>query len=69
MQGLKLTGEEAKLAANKFDTDEIHVLKKTWQDLADRTNGKGIDKVRMHYANIIFLLHFFIRKHFYNISL
>lgn len=35
---------EAKLAAQKFDTDEIHVLRKTWQDLADRSNGKGIDK-------------------------
>ena len=55
MQGLKLTGEEAKLAANKFDTDEIHVLKKTWQDLADRTNGKGIDKVCMiFHFNFIF---------------
>jgi Ca2+-binding EF-hand superfamily protein len=35
---------EAKIAAQKFDDDEIHVLKKTWQDLADRSNGKGIDK-------------------------
>jgi Ca2+-binding EF-hand superfamily protein len=35
---------EAKLARQKFDDDEIHVLKKTWQDLADRTGGKGIDK-------------------------
>jgi serine/threonine protein kinase/Ca2+-binding EF-hand superfamily protein len=35
---------EAKLALHKFDQDEIHVLKKTWQDLADRSNGKGIDK-------------------------
>lgn len=35
---------EAKLAAQKFDDDEVHVLKKTWQDLADRSNGKGIDK-------------------------
>ena len=35
---------ESKLAAQKFDTDEIHVLRKTWQDLADRHNGKGIDK-------------------------
>ena len=35
---------EAKLAALKFDTDEIHVLRKTWQDLADRSTGKGIDK-------------------------
>jgi Ca2+-binding EF-hand superfamily protein len=34
----------ARLAANKFDDDEIIVLEKTWQDLADRTNGKGIDK-------------------------
>lgn len=38
------THNEAKLAAQKFDTDEIHVLRKTWQDLADRSNGKGIDK-------------------------
>lgn len=35
---------EAKLAIQKFDQDELHVLKKTWQDLADRSNGKGIDK-------------------------
>lgn len=35
---------ESKLAALKFDTDEIHVLRKTWQDLADRNNGRGIDK-------------------------
>lgn len=26
------------------DADEIVILKKTWQDLAERTNGKGIDK-------------------------
>lgn len=26
------------------DADEMHVLKATWQDLADRNNGKGIDK-------------------------
>lgn len=32
------------MAALKFDTDEIHVLRKTWQDLADRSSGKGIDK-------------------------
>lgn len=35
---------EARKAALKFDTDEIHVLRKTWQDLADRSGGKGIDK-------------------------
>lgn len=35
---------EAKLAAQKFDQDEIHVLRKTWQDLADRSSGKGVDK-------------------------
>jgi hypothetical protein len=29
---------------NVVDTDEIHVLRATWQDLADRTGGKGIDK-------------------------
>jgi Ca2+-binding EF-hand superfamily protein/predicted Ser/Thr protein kinase len=34
----------AKVAAQKFDDDEIHVLKMTWEDLADRSNGKGIDK-------------------------
>lgn len=27
---------EAKLALQKFDHDELHVLKKTWQDLSDR---------------------------------
>lgn len=35
---------ETRLAASKFDADEIQVLEKTWQDLADRSNGKGIDK-------------------------
>ncbi len=39
----KLNGE-ARLAATKFDNDEIEVLEKTWQDMADRSNGKGIDK-------------------------
>ena len=42
-KSLKLEGK-TKLAANRFDTDEVHVLHKTWQDLADRSNGKGIDK-------------------------
>ncbi|KAJ1441172.1 hypothetical protein B484DRAFT_322595 [Ochromonadaceae sp. CCMP2298] len=36
--------KEAIIASQKFDTDEIHVLKKTWQDLADRSDSKGIDK-------------------------
>jgi len=35
---------ESKIFAQKFDSDEIYLLQKTWQDLADRTNGKGIDK-------------------------
>jgi Ca2+-binding EF-hand superfamily protein len=35
---------EAKLALQKFDEDERVVLKKTWQDLADRSGGKGVDK-------------------------
>ena len=38
------THKEAKIAAQKFDTDEIHVLRKTWQDLSDRSDGSGIDK-------------------------
>jgi Ca2+-binding EF-hand superfamily protein len=42
-KSLKLDGK-TKLAANRFDTDEVHVLHKTWQDLADRSSGKGIDK-------------------------
>ncbi len=37
-------GKEAQLAASKFDDDEIHVLRMTWQDMADRNGGKGIDK-------------------------
>lgn len=36
--------KEAKLASQKFDSEELHTLKKTWQDLADRSNGKGVDK-------------------------
>lgn len=35
---------EAKLAKQKFDEDELVVLRKTWRDLADRSGGKGIDK-------------------------
>lgn len=35
---------EAKLAATKFDGDEINVLKKTYKELSDRSGGKGIDK-------------------------
>lgn len=35
---------EAKLAASKFEDDELHILKKTWEDLAERNDGKGIDK-------------------------
>lgn len=35
---------ESKLAASKFDQDELHILKQTWQDLADRCEGRGIDK-------------------------
>lgn len=35
---------EAKLAASKFESDELHILKKTWDDLAERNDGKGIDK-------------------------
>lgn len=35
---------EAKLAASKFENNELHILKKTWEDLAERNDGKGIDK-------------------------
>lgn len=35
---------EAKLAASKFESDELHILKKTWEDLAVRNDDKGIDK-------------------------
>jgi Ca2+-binding EF-hand superfamily protein len=34
----------AKLAASKFDDEEIALLQMTWQDLADRSNGRGVDK-------------------------
>jgi Ca2+-binding EF-hand superfamily protein len=36
--------DSARLAASKFDEGEIALLQMTWKDLADRTNGKGIDK-------------------------
>jgi Ca2+-binding EF-hand superfamily protein len=42
--GSNSSHKEAQLAAQKFDEDEIYVLRKTWQDLADRSSGKGIDK-------------------------
>jgi len=35
---------EARRAANKFDKDELHILRATWTDLAERNHGKGIDK-------------------------
>ena len=34
----------ARLAASKFTDEELELLKKTWQDLADRSTGKGVDK-------------------------
>ena len=40
---LKLDGK-AKLAADRFDEDEVHVLYKTWYDMAERHQGKGMDK-------------------------
>eukprot|EP01031_Cornospumella_fuschlensis_P025507 gene25507-30794_t len=42
--GANFHSQEAKLAAQKFDNDEICILQKTWQDLADRSQGRGIDK-------------------------
>jgi Ca2+-binding EF-hand superfamily protein len=36
--------KESLLAQSKFDKEEIHNITKTWEDLADRANGKGIDK-------------------------
>lgn len=38
---IQLTGK-AKLAASKFDADEQHVLHKIWQDMSERSNGKGV---------------------------
>ena len=32
------------LAASKFNKDELWVLKQTWQDMAERNDGRGIDK-------------------------
>jgi hypothetical protein len=42
--GTNFHSQGAKLAAQKFDEDEICILRKTWQDLSDRSKGKGIDK-------------------------
>ena len=39
-----LHDDEARIAATKFDYEELALLRMTWQDLADRCNGKGIDK-------------------------
>lgn len=39
-----LVSNEAKVASQKFDDDELYVLKKTWIDLAERSDKKGIDK-------------------------
>jgi len=47
----------ARLAASKFSTDEVMLLQKTWKDLADRSNGKGIDKdTFMQYMGLSGLL-------------
>ena len=40
----KTSSKQAQLAAAKFDADEIHVLRMTWQDLADRSGEEGINK-------------------------
>lgn len=39
-----IDSHDAKIAAQKFDAHEFQVLKKTWEDLAERNNNKGIDK-------------------------
>ena len=37
--------EDGKIAAAKFDPDELEVLKRTWVDLAERSNSeRGINK-------------------------
>jgi hypothetical protein len=47
----------ARLAASKFSNDEVKLLQKTWQDLADRSNGKGIDQdTFMQYMGLSGLL-------------
>lgn len=35
---------ESRLAANKFDKDELFILHATWTDLAERNQGRGIDR-------------------------
>ena len=49
---------KAKLAASKFDLDEIHVLHKTWQDMSDRSNGKGKQSHFICFVTISFWRHF-----------
>ena len=39
---------EGKLCATKFDEDELHILKRTWEDLANRSEGRGINKETFH---------------------
>ena len=52
-----LLHECARNAANKFTPEELTLLQKTWQDLADRTNGKGVDKdTFMQYVSLNGLL-------------
>lgn len=48
----------ARAAANKFTPEELQLLQKTWQDLADRsTGGKGVDKdTFMQYVSLNGLL-------------
>ena len=36
--------ESGKRAANKFDDEELHVLRETFKDLAERSNGDSVNK-------------------------
>ena len=48
---IQLTGK-AKLAASKFDADEQHVLHKIWQDMSERSNGKGMYHATVFMDNL-----------------
>jgi serine/threonine protein kinase/Ca2+-binding EF-hand superfamily protein len=40
----KIHSGAPKLAASKFGDDELFILKQTWADMAERNDGRGIDK-------------------------
>jgi hypothetical protein len=58
---IQLTGK-AKLAASKFDADEQHVLHKIWQDMSERSNGKGACNASVIEDNLLEVFDLLLRR-------